>query len=235
MNSKLALTMLFRSAPRILDEEVGIYDFKVTDDHHFELNLYFITSEGFISIRLMYKGITIYEASTEYDAEIKIEQDNFKVFREKETTPVVQVMVIPNVVPFSTQFNLLTQSKQKILKSKKDKFLLKYNDFDLTVLFCNYPKVLDKDAQIFEYSIDDGRGFGLSLYLAVCDRYARLQLTFEDKLVYQVELDQIVRIHAEKDYLKIFREFDDGDSAIKVMVVPNFTPDSSLFTLAVGL
>lgn len=235
MYNESSLIALFRSSPIVFDEEVGIYQFTIEDNRDFRLTLFLIVCEGAVSIRLTYKNITVYEASTKYDGDVKAETDKLLVTKEKETTPIAQIMIVPNVVPFSAYFNLKIQSKQKISLTKEEKSLLKYNDFDLAVLFCNYPKVIDQEAQIFEYSICDERGFVLTLRLGVHDRCAMVLLEFEGQQVYKVEVDQVVEIKAEKDHFKIFREHDDEDSVIKVMVVPDLTPNSSLFTLDLKL
>ena len=232
--NKIALLELFSSSPKIMSDE-QFFEYQTKDFFDCTLKLHFATFDEYAVVTLKNKEETIYNIGVDNVAEIVAEKGLLKIFTDgDEQAPAIQVRWVLNIIPFSSEFMLKnnpTQTQQAVPPASHCTSFIKFDDFSLMALFCNEPQTVDQEAKIFEYRINDNHGFELSLYFAVHDGYAIVQLAFEDQLVYKITMDSITEIKAEKDCFKIFVKENDEERIIQVMVIPNFSDGTSLFTL----
>lgn len=100
-----------------------------------------------------------------------------------------------------------------------------FDEYGLLELFCNEPKVIDDQAQIFLYDSCDGSGFRLSLYFSAYDRNATVSLEWNDlpNPIFDVGLEEVHSINTLNDILTI--KFGELKKELKVAFKPNFSLD----------
>jgi hypothetical protein len=99
---------------------------------------------------------------------------------------------------------------------------IKYNSHDLLSLFCNEPKIIEKDAEIFEYSKEDEFGFKLIFYISVYDNFASIMLEHKNykKPIFDIGISNISEIDVDYNLLRIIDQ--NSKSLFNVYFQPNF-------------
>lgn len=84
---------------------------------------------------------------------------------------------------------------------------IKYNGFDLLELFCNEPKIIDEDAEIFRYELEDDFGFKLSMYISKYDQNVVLRLENQKYFnpIFDIDLKKVERIEKDGEKLSVYR------------------------------
>ncbi|MDP4095828.1 hypothetical protein OIN60_03360 [Paenibacillus sp. P96] len=106
---------------------------------------------------------------------------------------------------------------------------IKYDEYLLLELFCSEPIIIDADAEIYSYRIKDKIGFELTLYFSVYDQFAtaRLEYKGKDRPIFEVELNNVQEIKADKEKLSFFRQ-DTNEPVFQIMILPSFMLDLNL-------
>lgn len=106
---------------------------------------------------------------------------------------------------------------------------IKYDEYLLLELFCSEPIIIDAEAEIYKYQIQDKIGFELTLYFSVYDQYATVRLEYRGivKPIFEVELKNVQEIRADKEKLSFFRQ-KGNEPVFQIIILPSFMLDLSL-------
>lgn len=101
---------------------------------------------------------------------------------------------------------------------------IKYNGYDLLELFCQEPKIINDEADIFSYKTEDSFGLSLYMYVSTYDKNVLLQLEHKNykKPIISLDLYEVERLHKEEERLKIIRAHS------QKLVTVYFKPDLRL-------
>lgn len=104
---------------------------------------------------------------------------------------------------------------------------IKYDKYDLLEIFESEPVVIDKDALIFKYQIENTLGFNFSLYFSAYDRSAVITLKYNSiaNPIFDIDINKITEIVAINEKLIINCE---NHKVIAVLFKPNFSLDIDL-------
>ncbi len=85
---------------------------------------------------------------------------------------------------------------------------IKYNGYDLLELFCNEPRIINNEADIFSYTAEDAFGFKFCMYVSIYDRNVVLQLDHHNytEPIFYLDLKDVEKLEGEKEKLLIYRE-----------------------------
>ena len=109
-----------------------------------------------------------------------------------------------------------------IILNKVMRMTIKYNEDDLLELFWDFPKVIDEEAEIYEYSYRSKTGHKFSLYMSTYEDTAILTLEHEELKdpIISFELDKVDEIKADQEKLTVVRS---GEPFVQVYIRPGIT------------
>ncbi|MCY7478755.1 hypothetical protein [Paenibacillus larvae] len=105
---------------------------------------------------------------------------------------------------------------------------IKYNAHSILELFNSEPIVIDSEAEIYKYQINDKAGFELILYFSVYDQNVTVRLEHKglENPIFDVEIKNVKEIKADREKLVFFKQ-EKYEPAIQVIISPSFMLDFS--------
>ncbi|KMY31474.1 hypothetical protein ACZ11_04350 [Lysinibacillus xylanilyticus] len=103
---------------------------------------------------------------------------------------------------------------------------LKYNEYLLLELFNSEPILIDKEAEIYKYKMQDPLGLEIAFSFSAYDQYATIRLDHKQlqNPLYDIEIHNVEEIRVENAKLLIIKQ-KNKEAVIEVKVTPNFMID----------
>ncbi|MEK4171447.1 hypothetical protein MHI22_07740 [Lysinibacillus sp. FSL L8-0312] len=100
---------------------------------------------------------------------------------------------------------------------------IKYDEYLLLEIFNSEPIIIDKEAEIYKYKMQDSLGLEIAFSFSVYDQYVTIRLDNKQlqNPLYDIEIQDVEEIRVENVKLLIIKQ-QNKEPAIEIKVKPNF-------------
>ncbi|GAC43357.1 hypothetical protein [Paenibacillus popilliae] len=105
---------------------------------------------------------------------------------------------------------------------------IRFDEYKLLEIFCNEPKILVEEAEIYLYSTGYVKDFLFELYFSTFDEHVSVRLEHKHLVnpIFDIGLDNISTIRCDEEKIELCR--DEENPVLRIYMKPSVTLDIDL-------